>query len=89
MPRGGGCCGIAYDIFVSLVRQGGGGFRPLYRGRFLGSLATRYVGHSRRVYQKWAGAADVVDGTSKDLLVTCCETNVASFTTDCLTRPVM
>ena len=23
-----------------------GKFRPLYRGRFLGSLATRYVGHS-------------------------------------------
>ena len=45
MSSGGGGCGIACDGLVSLV-QGGGGFRPLYRGCFLGSLVTHNVGHS-------------------------------------------
>ena len=46
-----------------------GGFRPLYRACFLGSLATRYVGHSSRACRKWAGTPDDVDGYPKDLLV--------------------
>ena len=67
-----------------------GGFRPLYRGRFLRSLATRYVGHSSKAYQKWAGTAQpMLTDTPKYLLVTCCETNVMSLTNKRLIRPVM
>ena len=44
----GGCCGSAYDGHLLYDTIGWRGFRPLYRGRFLGSLATRYVGHSCR-----------------------------------------
>ena len=43
---------------------------------FLGSLDTRYVGHSRKACEKWAGTPDMLTDTPKDLLVTCCETNL-------------
>ena len=45
------CCGSAYDNCCLFGTTGGVGFRPLYRRRFLGSLATRYVGHSSRARQ--------------------------------------
>ena len=47
----------------------GGRLRPLYRGRFLGSLATRYVGHSSSACKglgKW-GRQTNVERIPKDL----------------------
>ena len=41
VSSGGGCCGIACKGCRLSGATGGGGFRPLYCGRFLGSLATR------------------------------------------------
>ena len=43
------CCGIAYKGCRLFGTTSGGGFRPLYRGRFLGGLATPYVVHSSKV----------------------------------------
>ena len=46
---------LSYDMFW-------GGFRPLYRGRFLGSLVTRYVGHSSKACQSGRARQAKVDG---------------------------
>ena len=43
---------------------------------FLGSPDTRNVGHSRKACEKWVGTPDMLTDTPKDLLVTCCETNL-------------
>ena len=43
----------------------------------LGSLTTRYVGHSSRSVSKWVGTgSDILTDTPKDVLVTCCEINL-------------
>ena len=43
----------------------------------LGSLNTRYVVHSNRSVSEWVGTgSDRLTDTPKDLLVTCCETNL-------------
>ena len=42
---------------------------------FLGSLDTRYVGHSRKACETWAGTSDKLMVIPKDLLVACCEAN--------------
>ena len=56
---------------------------------FLGSLATRYVGHSR-AFQKWDGTgSDKLMVTPKDLLVTCVRLAYASLTKYRLIRPVI
>ena len=69
-------CGIAYDSFVSLVQQGMGRVSSTVLWASLRSLDTRYVGHSRKAFEKWAGTPDMLADTPNDLLVTCCETNL-------------
>ena len=84
------CFGIAYDSCRLFGTTGGVGFCPLYRERFLGSLATRYVGHSSKACQKWVGTDQtMLTDIPKDLLVICCETNVPGLINECLIRPVM
>ena len=43
---------------------------------FLGSLDTRYVGHSSKAYETWADTSNKLMVTQKDLLIACCETNL-------------
>ena len=85
----GGCCGLAYDSCTFFGTTGGVEFPPLYRGRFLESLATRYVVHSSRVCHSGRARQRNVDGYPKHLKVKWYETNVASLITKCLTRPVI
>ena len=68
-------------VALSVVRQVGR-FRPLYRGRFLGSLAKRYVGHSSNACKSLGlgGGQTSCYGYPKDILVACCKVNHASFT---------
>ena len=57
-------------------------FRPLYRGRCLGDLITRYVGHSGSVEKAGEGADQMnVEGTPEGLPVKCYEADVASLMT--------
>ena len=43
---------------------------------FIESLDTRYVGHSRKSCETWAGTSDKLMVIPKDLLVACCETHL-------------
>ena len=85
-------CSVAAEhmaAVISLVRQDWREFCPLYRGRFLGILVTRYVGHSSRACEASGRGQTNVDGYSERPFGHLCETNFASFTNECLTRPVM
>ena len=66
-----------------------GGFRPLYRGRFLRSLATRYVGRSIKRLKSGRALQTMLTDTPKYLVGRLCETDCASLTKYCLTWPVM
>ena len=64
-----GCCGRAYDGRLFCGKTGGT-FRPLYRGRFPGSLATRCVGHSSSACKGLGrGRQTMLNGYPKDLSV--------------------
>ena len=67
-----------------MVRQAGR-FRPLCRGRFLGSLATRYVGHSSSACKSLGhgGGQTMLKGYPKGLSAKCLSKRA------CLIRPAM
>ena len=65
---GGGVAAERMTVALSVVREAGR-FRPLYRGRFLGSLATRYVGHSSNACKRLGlgGGQTLLNGYPKGL----------------------
>ena len=71
-------------VALSMVRQAGR-FRPLYRGRSLGSLATRYVGHSNSACKSLGhgGGQTLLNGYPKGLSAKCLSKQA------CLIWPVM
>ena len=71
-------------VVLSGVRQAGR-FRPLYRGRFLGSLAPRYVGHSSNACKSLGigGGQTLLNGYPKGLSAKRLSKQA------CLIRPVM
>ena len=71
-------------VALFVVRQAGR-FRSSYRGRFLGSLATRYVGHSSNACKSpgLGGGQTLLNGYPKGLSAKCLSKQA------CLIRPVI